>query len=711
MCQDVFASCPVLSYAASAVKLSVVRFLKVKIMQRAFKMIDRVNARFRGHWRMIIAFAALILLAAGVRLLTFQRYLPYNDHVDEGNMLLLARDWRGVEKMAFIPQWLAGYPPLYVWINMGVQQVVEKLAAHPWVNFGDYYYALRFLSALSGIGTTLMVIWLGWLVAGPIAGWFAGLIWGIGPIIVEHNSFAIPDPLVYFACAASLAMALQAWNKRSPLWSFGSLIAAILAVYLKYPAAYTLIPWAIVTGILFWKNPRRFWCWCMAELVVGILAASYLVFGYGAFKLSNNEAGRIQGTGLAPMFNLGRNLDNALFAIWPIGLIIFFVILILGVATYFYTYRNHQRPQADWGKIGLLLLYSAAVIVVTSSYLDLGTIFPTTDDAIKDVQVRHVLPATLALCAVWGACIAQIANTLKAQPNATGYRRFASLAVVAGIGIVVGMPALVSTGQMIYQYHLPNTRYLLWRWTDANIPSDGLILMKQGGDAERTWNRYWSGYDGIKTFQWWWIDKDTFRTSPRQFFDRNIVYFVTSDSDRQSYPPEAAAFIDQLTLLKVIRSSSTAQAAGPTLYFYRMMPPQMATQATFGNQIALVGYDLSHDHFAPGETIHFRPYWRMVNHPEANYSMFVHLYPSGKTQMLAQFDGAPSTSARLPLTWDDPGELYIGTDAALTIPTDLAPGTYQLAIGLYDFSTGQRLQLENGQDTFDIPVFISTDVF
>jgi len=127
-------------------------------------------------------------------------------------MVLLARSWRGVEQVAYIPQWLAGYPPLYVWINMGVQQVVEKLAAHPWVNYADYYYALRLLSAVSGIATTLLIIWLGWLIAGPIAGWFAGLAWGLAPIVVVHNNFALADPFVFLMCAASLAMALHAWT-------------------------------------------------------------------------------------------------------------------------------------------------------------------------------------------------------------------------------------------------------------------------------------------------------------------------------------------------------------------------------------------------------------------------------------------------------------------------------------------------------------------
>ncbi len=507
-------------------------------------------------------------------------------------------------------------------------------------------------------------------------------------------------------------MTLQAWVKRSPRWSFGSLIAAILAVYLKYPAVVVLVPWAIVTGVLLWKNPRRFWRWWVAELVIGILSAGYLVFVYGAFGLSNDEAGRFKGSGFTLMFDPNRNLHNTLMAIWPLGFVVFFAVVILALVAYAYSRFRRQGSLLDWRKMGLLLLYIIVGILLTSGYYDIGNNFSMTDETIKNSLVRYILPVTVALCAVWGACIAQIASTLSAPMTpiaARRYRRLAGVLFVGVVGMAVGMPNLLTAGQMIYQYHLPETHYLLWRWTDANISPDGLILMQQGGDAERVWNRYWGGYDGVKTFQWWWIDANTFCTPLQSFIDRNIIYFVTSDKDQQKYPPQASAFIRQLTLLKVIRSTPAMPAAGPTFYFYRLKPPQVSINVTFGKEIALVGFDLNGNHFRPGQTIHFRPYWRAIQHPAIDYSMFVHLYPdqAGTPQLLAQYDGPPTTSLRLPSTWDDPNELLIGTDTVIMLPADLKSGTYRLEIGLYNFTTGQRLQLENGHDTFQILISVS----
>jgi len=187
--------------------------------QSPIMFLGNLKRRVAEHKLEAAAFIILILAASAVRLLTFDRYLPYNDHYDEPSMFLLARDWRGVDTITVIPEWLAGYPPLYVWINMGVQVALEHLSPKAWIPPADYYYVLRLLAALSGIATTAFVIWLGWEVGGLVAGWFAGLIWGLSPIVVEHNNFAIPDPLVYLTCAVSLCLSLRALHRNAPAWT------------------------------------------------------------------------------------------------------------------------------------------------------------------------------------------------------------------------------------------------------------------------------------------------------------------------------------------------------------------------------------------------------------------------------------------------------------------------------------------------------------
>ncbi len=183
-----------------------------------------------------------------------------------------------------------------------------------------------------------------------------------------------------------------------------------------------------------------------------------------------------------------------------------------------------------------------------------------------------------------------------------------------------------------------------------------------------------------------------------------------SDQDQQSLfnTPDLQRFVRQFAPIKVISALNSQPST--IIYFYRILPPVTATQVVFGNQIALSGYDLSAVWLSPGETLHFRPYWRLVNHPQTNYSMFIHLYPVGTGEQIAQYDGALTTPHRVTLQWDDSNELYIGPVAALTVPAGTRAGDYQLAVGIYDYSTGQRLRTSEGSDAFTVNVEIGSNV-
>jgi hypothetical protein len=145
---------------------------------------------------------------------------------------------------------------------------------------------------------------------------------------------------------------------------------------------------------------------------------------------------------------------------------------------------------------------------------------------------------------------------------------------------------------------------------------------------------------------------------------------------------------------------------GPGVTFYRMLPPQYSADARFGDQITLVGYDLDQSTVAPGGALTFRPYWRARIVPENNYSMFVHVYPGEREELITQFDGAPSNPQRLTLTWTDLDELYIGPDVTLTLPEDLPAGAYRIVVGLYDFASGERLALLNGESYEEVSIAV-----
>ncbi len=648
-----------------------------------------------AHRWLTAAFIILFITASAARLVTFDRWLPYLDYEDENNMYLLARDWRGVEEVPVIPEWLAGYPPLYIWVNSLIQQGVEALWREPWLLESNYYYYTRLFAAFIGIITTFVIASIGWQLAGPIAGWLAGLVWGLSPVIVQHNSLAIPDPLVYLACAVSLTGCLSAWRKNAPGWLLAGLISALAALYLKYPALYIFLPWAMTALALIRRQPRRMLPWLALYALVFVTAIGYLVFDYGGLQLANREADTVRNAGLANMLDPARNLNNAYYAVYPIGMGLFLAVLFGALLAYAYS-RRHGGKTLNWRLASLLLLYSLAGVVVTSSYSNVW---------LEAGKIRHVLPVSVALIPLWAAGVMQITWTLRDHLTVP-VRSAPVVPVTAAVGLLL-LSAIPGDLALIHEYQKQAIQQVLWRWSDANLPVDGLIMAHPKSRVAHTWNRAWSGYDGVKAFRWWFEDEQQIASStPEDYIARGIRYFVLDERDQREFfnRKRSQRFIDQLTLVKTIPASPSL--VGDTVYFYRLELPANPTAVAFGEQIQLAGYDLNAQRFLPGETLQLRPYWRILRAPESNYSSFVHLLPAGGGEIITQHDGPLSTAQRPTLTWNDPDELYIGGDIRLTIPQEIASGDYQLALGVYDYLTGVRLLTDHREDAVRLSITI-----
>ncbi|MEO8396957.1 MAG: hypothetical protein ABI700_28435, partial [Chloroflexota bacterium] len=99
---------------------------------------------------------------------------------------------------------------------------------------------------------------------------------------------------------------------------------------------------------------------------------------------------------------------------------------------------------------------------------------------------------------------------------------------------------------------------------------------------------------------------------------------------------------------------------------------------------------------APGAQINLHGIWQALNRPPQDYSVFLHLIAAPDQPPLAQSDSLirpdyPTGAWR-------PGDQVADT-LALTIPTDIAPGTYDLVAGVYFWQTGERLTVASGENT------------
>lgn len=661
--------------------------------------VSRTRLSLTGIQVAALAVMLLTIGAASIRLLTFERYLPYMDYHDESYLYILARDWRGVELNDFIARRLAGYPPLYVWMHGAMQSVYESIAHRPWYTPPDYIYVLRLAAVVAGVATTLWVVAIGWQIGGRIAGIFAGMLWAFAPIVVDNNSLAIADPMGYLACAAATAMALIAWKKLSLGWLFGCLLAGIASLYIKYWTLYPFVLWLAVAIRILRIQGRRALPGLIVQVLVGALFAAGLLkylLDSGLSRMSP-EMTNFSDEGAVNALDMNRNINNLSYFPVPIGTVLFWGGIALGVPAFLYSLRR-KWALVDWRLIALLVVTVILAVIPTSTFIYISSV----------KYIRHALPVTIMLMGIWGAAVAQIIWTLKNIFSGTAgrYAAFGAGAVFLGAALV---PYIAEDVQFIRDYQRTHVQEALWEWADVNVPVDGQILVDRRSRVEDTWNRPWSGYDGSKTFQWWYTSPDEFLNKPiSDWTEAGITYFVTSAADqRDVYAPDKVnitPFLDKLTLVKTI--PITPEMTGDAVSFYRLQPPQISADFDFGGQVKLAGYDLQSDSLKPGDTIQFRPYWHIDQRPATNYSMFIHVYPQGEDKLLAQYDGAPTVRERPTLTWDDVDELYIGADVAIQLPADLPPGEYRLAIGLYDYSTGARLTGADGATYDAIPITV-----
>jgi Dolichyl-phosphate-mannose-protein mannosyltransferase len=650
--------------------------------------------------RKLLLLVTILLIASALRIWTFQRALPYVDYFDEPNMYMLALNWRGTELGKLYgaertAQTLGSYPPLYVELEMGVQQFVESSSQKGWLASGEILFWLRLIAIGMGLLTTAMIIDTGTMLGGLRVGVLAGLVWAVAPPIVEYNSVAVPDPLVYLSAMAALWSAVRAIHRNQPVWIVFSFIAAVVAIYTKYVPVYTVIPGTIALLVFARRNLRRILPYAAVIALIGLVCGGFLFYSLATRPITNSEATLARAQGAARMFNVQRNWGNLKTMVSPIGAIPLILGLTAGAAAWIISRRKGKRV-IFWGWLALLALYWLPV-------LPLSALVNYSDGRVDGI-IRHVMVGSIVLILLWALGLNQLYRWLRNRSSRL------AIVVVAGIVALWAVPAVAGDAALIHRYQYPNTIVLLWNWSDKNISPDGMILTTLSGGVSSTWNRPWSGYNGVTDFRWW-IEPIDPAKSVQEYAAEGMSYVAITNLDRVMWGdnPDFQRFVDGLFHIKTIRPA--IPEAGPTVDFYRLLPPETATSALFGNQIELIGYDLSTSQAAPGDDVTIRLYWRAHQRPATNYSVFVHLYPQGAdvsqaSNLITQADGAPSTPDRLTLTWDDLDEVYINPGMHLQIPPHVQPGSYMIRLGLYDYLTGQRLTLDSGSDALEIPLTI-----
>ena len=132
----------------------------------------------------------------------------------------------------------------------------------------------------------------------------------------------------------------------------------------------------------------------------------------------------------------------------------------------------------------------------------------------------------------------------------------------------------------------------------------------------------------------------------------------------------------------------------------------IALPVQFADVMTFEGYDLSDATLAPGQALELLLHWRLLERPARQYTIFAHLL-DGDGQVVSGFDANEYPTS----FWREKGDEYLLSHMYLPIRGDLAPGQYQLEIGVYNQPTGERLPvLDRGEAVADRLLLMPVEV-
>ncbi|MDW8326244.1 MAG: glycosyltransferase family 39 protein [Anaerolineales bacterium] len=115
---------------------------------------------------------------------------------------------------------------------------------------------------------------------------------------------------------------------------------------------------------------------------------------------------------------------------------------------------------------------------------------------------------------------------------------------------------------------------------------------------------------------------------------------------------------------------------------------EMPAIATFGDSFELLTLETAAPDYRPGEAVGLRLRWRARAESPTRYTVFVHLADAANPFYVGA-DSEPC-QAEYPTDRWQAGEI-IEHELTLELPAGLAPGRYDLQVGLYEWTTGTRL--------------------
>ena len=606
------------------------------------------------------------------------------------------------------------HPPLYY------------ATLHLWTSLlGQGEFAARFLSVLVSILMVPMIYRLGSMLRGAKVGWLAALLGAINPFLIWHAQ----DVRMYsmLACLGlgsvllfSLILEQGSKNSQKGLWA-GYVILTVGALYVHYFSVFVL---AIenLTVLRLYLFPRRrrgeetgdgpvavdaepgskqcpepcpeprrravegrqrhpLGRWCVTQAVIAVLYVPWLLY-VGKFMLGHTKDW-IEPVGLFSflrrffvVYSLGTTIpqDRAILLVWA-----FVIAFVLGC------YGLVRLPKESAVTLGTYLFLPTTGIWLISLFR------PIFDE-------RYLIIVTPAYCVLLALGLGILFQGMIKLPGKMA-RSFVS--VVAG-GLLLAL-MLASSGHSLFNYFYdpayaksPDWRAFVATLRQQSAPGDLVIHNYPDpalqyylqGDLPLVVLPASSPVDPVATAEA--LDKLA--------AERQRLWLVPQPSALWDADGLVESWLDRhcdKVHQEAVGSLSLSLYLTPPAFLSRMTP----INAHFGDKVELAGYKLTTDVASPqsgiltttpNTALRLTLYWRVLAPMEISYTVFTHLLDANG-QLWTQKDNPPVRGSYPTTEWRV-GEAIVDK-YDIVIPPDAPAGQYELVVGLYDATTGQRLPL------------------
>jgi hypothetical protein len=528
------------------------------------------------------------------------------------------------------------------------------------------------------------------------------LLLALDPFHIAYSKVLHPDALLAALMFTSTLFLLNYFHRDKLVDLVLSGVFAGLSFLTKTPSIF-LIPYTLlVTGVYalvalrenaeslgWWRRiGRRVWVFIRTLLIWAVAAALVFTALWPAMWVGPLDVvDRVMGGVFFhvdtihdnPVFFNGQALKRDPGPLFYVTTIAWKTTLITLPAVCIALLSAFVRPRQN--KYTLLTLLLAAYVVFFTAQISLGSW----------KQMAYMVPVFPILSVIAGVGLAKVAGAVRAVRWWREWRWLPVALIVLALAVQAGVVFPHHPYYGTHHNNLLGGSRVAQRILPLQDQGEGLDLAAQylNGLPRASQARSMVHSFGANTFERYFEGATDVAFNPwinyRVYYANQVMrglggeeWQKSWEADRQTTPLWTVSF-DGVTYVWVYGAPPKEPAADG---------PEYEVNARLGEHITLKRVRVSSEIVSPGDVLLVVPIWESDGEVVEDYMVFCHLL-SANGELVAQHDGPPIYGVRSTPSWRA-GEII--EDAHIVpLGADLAPGAYELSVGMYELESMARV--------------------